>query len=251
MINFLNVEHMRIRLDFSLIIILVILEWYLITVFIPSHFSYLSFINQLAIVVAINIILVVSLMVHESAHVIVASIVGIRIRQIVVFIFGGVYEFESPTLDSNAGNKFCSKKFALAGPAGSALLALLFALTWLLEFQQIEQKELFLVKQAMSIILIYASVGNGLLALVNILPVLSLDGGEILNSIYLKRKELSVRTKLMVSKSISYSFLLAGSFAIFLFSFYSGLLLILFAWALMAGLQKYVSSNSILEPHTS
>ena len=64
--DYLNVEHVRIRLDFSLIIVLVILEWYLIAVFIPSHFSDLSFINQFAIAVAVNVILAVSLMVHEQ-----------------------------------------------------------------------------------------------------------------------------------------------------------------------------------------
>jgi len=239
---------MRVRLDFSLIIALVILEWYLMAVFIPSHFPNVSFINQLAIAVAVNAILIVSLIIHELGHVVVASIVGFKIRQTVLFIFGGVHEIAIP--EANQEKLFQNKlKVAMAGPLASVLLASLFALTWLLEFQEIGPKEVFVVKQAMEIIFVYAAMGNGLLALVNIIPVIPLDGGELLYSINhkLRKHLLSQATQSKIGFLTSFGFLIAGSLAIFSVSFYIGLLLILFAWILRTGLREYITLNNI--PH--
>jgi Zn-dependent protease len=243
LIAHLDIKNLRVNFDFSLICVLVVFEWYLISAFIPSHFGHLSSANQIIIGVAVNVILIVSLVIHESAHVIVGSLEGIKIRQIVLFIFGGVYESETSALKSNGANTSPTKlKFALAGPAASILLAALFGITWFLEFQEINPKEIFLIKQAMSLIFVYASIGNGLLALLNLLPAIPLDGAEILNSIYRRRlRDLSESKKLNISKVISYSFLVSGFFAIFFVSFYSGLLLIMIAWVLRMGMQQYIA----------
>jgi Zn-dependent protease len=245
----LNVQDIRIRLDFSLIITLVILEWYLTAVFIPSHFPNLSFINQLAIAVAVNAILAVSLIIHEFGHLVVASIVGFKIRQTVLFIFGGVHEIAIP--EANEDKIFQNKlKVAMAGPLASALLASLFALTLLLEFQEIDPKEVFVVKQGLSVIFVYAAMGNGLLALVNIIPAVPLDGAEILSSINhkLRKDFLNPTTQFRIAFLASLGFLIAGSFAIFSVSFYVGLLLILLAWILRSGLREYTTLNN-LPPH--
>ena len=242
----LSLQDIRIRLDFSLIITLVILEWYLMAVFIPSHFPNLSFINQLAIVVAVNAILIVSLIIHEFAHVVVASIVGFKIRQIVLFIFGGVHELAIH--ESNEEKIFQNKlKVAMAGPLASGLLASLFALTWLLEFQEIDPKEVFVVKQGLSTIFVYAAMGNGLLALVNMIPAVPLDGAQILYSIIhrLRKDFLNQATQFKIGFLVSLGFLIAGSITIFSVSFYVGLLLILLAWFLRTGLREYFALNNL------
>jgi len=247
LIAYLGIKNLRVNFDFSLLCVLVIFEWYLISAFIPSHFGHLSSADQIIIAVAVNVILIVSLVIHESAHVIVGSLEGIKIRQIVLFIFGGVHELQTSALESNGVNTSQTKlKFALAGPAASILLAALFGIAWFLEFQEINPKEIFLIKQAMSLIFVYASVGNGLLALLNLLPAIPLDGAEILNSIYRRRlREISESNKLNISKIISHSFLVFGFFAIFFVSFYSGLLLIMIAWVLRMGMQQYIALNWI------
>lgn len=240
MIKFFNVNGVQIRLDFSLIISLILLEWYLVTVFTPFHTPNFSVVNQVIIAASINVILIVSLIIHELAHIIAASLVGVKIRQTILFIFGGVYETSINESDDENSSHY-KLKIALAGPLASIGLALLFALAWLLEFQEIIPKEIFLVKQAMSIIFVYASIGNALLALINIIPALPLDGGQILYSIIRKIKKDLPReaTQLKIGKICSIGFLIAGVYALLLSSFYIGILLILLAWILRDGLREY------------
>jgi Zn-dependent protease len=247
MIKLLNVKGVRIRLDFSLIIALIMLEWYLVSVFIPFHIPNFSVVNQIIISVSINAILIVSLIIHELAHIIIASLVGVKIRQTILFIFGGVYE--TSLNGANEKNSYHNKlKIALAGPVASIGLALLFALAWLLEFQEINPKEIFMVKQAISIIFVYASVGNVLLALINIIPVLPLDGGQIINFFIHRRRRdvLCETTQLKIGTICSFGFLIAGVYALFLSSFYIGILLILLAWILRDGLREYITLSKYI-----
>ena len=243
LIELLHVNSVRIRLDFSLVIALIMLEWYLVSSFIPIFVSDLSLINQIIIAISINGILIVSLLIHEFAHYIVASLVGIKIQQTILFIYGGSYE--TSINEENKQNSFDNFKIAIAGPVASITLAILFAIAWFLEFQEVSPKEVFLVKQAMSTVLVYASIGNGLLALVNIIPLFPLDGAKIVN--FLNRKRVPAHSQLpqlKIAKICFGAFVGAGIYFLFFSNFYIGVLLLFLVWNLWSGIRGYDTTNS-------
>jgi Zn-dependent protease len=70
-------------------------------------------------------ILFVSVLFHELSHSIVALKYGLKIRQIVLFIFGGVPDISDEPKDYRK-----EAKMALVGPAMSFILAGIFTLFW-------------------------------------------------------------------------------------------------------------------------
>lgn len=238
---------MRIKLDFSLIVALLLMEWYLVSVYIPTHLSSLSVIDQVTIVVSVNAILIVSLTIHELAHLVIACLLGIKIRQLIIFIFGGIYD--TPINEAKDNNDYDSReqlKFALAGPLASAGLAALFALTWILEFQEVNPKEMFLVREAMSTFFMYAAIGNGLLALMNLIPLFPLDGGRIFYYIILKKRNESLckTTQIKIGTLCSFGLLIAGVYFLFFYNFYIGIIFILLAWVLNIALREFSAMDN-------
>jgi Zn-dependent protease len=107
------------------------------------------------------------LVLHELGHAVVARAVGVPIRGITLFLFGGVAEMEDepPT----AGSEFL---MAVAGPAVSAALAVLLwflaglvAIPWL------------------AFLLRHLAMINVAVLVFNLVPAFPLDGGRVLRSV--------------------------------------------------------------------
>ncbi len=124
----------------------------------------------LAVGVAQALLLLVSVLVHEGAHAIAAQAFHLRVVRIVANVWGGHTSFEAP--NSSPGRLAV---IAAAGPGANALLALA------------------------SLVALHATTGdvsgrlftglliiNGSLAVLNILPGMPLDGGQVLESLVWK-----------------------------------------------------------------
>ena len=74
------------------------------------------------------ITLIVSILFHELAHVIMSLKYGLEVRQIILFVFGGVADIKEETKDYK--KEF---RIALVGPLASFELALFFLLLWYLD----------------------------------------------------------------------------------------------------------------------
>lgn len=249
MTTLMNSDRIRVKLDFSLIVALIIFEWYLASVYIPTHFSSFSAAYKITIATSINVILTVSLTIHELAHIITASLLGIRIRKLIVFIFGGVYDLaiDKAKGNNNADSGSRQLKFALAGPLASAGFAALLILVWILEYQEVNPKEEFLLKEAMSALFVYGAIGNSLLALINLMPLLPLDGARIFNSIIPKERNKHLRktTQKKIENFSSLGLLITGTFFVFFYDMYLGFFVILLAGILRAALQEYTGIESL------
>jgi Zn-dependent protease/CBS domain-containing protein len=123
----------------------------------------------LGLVTALGFFLCIVL--HELGHAMVARRVGIPIRGITLFLFGGVAEMtgEPPS----AGREFA---MAIAGPLVSAVLALLLFLLTILGTAWAWAKELVAV-------LNYLWMINIAVLVFNLIPAFPLDGGRVLRSI--------------------------------------------------------------------
>ena len=122
-----------------------------------------------------------SVLVHELAHSLVASMHGISVRKITLFLFGGVAEIVREPSDPRT-----ELKVALAGPAVSAVLAAAFWTAVLLMGGEPSRPGLQLA-------LFYLAFANSLLLAFNLLPGLPLDGGRVLRALIWKATGSSLR----------------------------------------------------------
>lgn len=109
----------------------------------------------------------VCLTLHELAHALVANRLGVGVRSIVLFMFGGVAEIDREA--ATPGDEFA---IALAGPAASVVIASSAGLARV-------SMGLDGPVAALLVGLAFLNVG---IALFNLLPALPLDGGRILRA---------------------------------------------------------------------
>ena len=160
----------QVRIDVSWLIVALLISWSLAQSVFPSRFEGLSVAVYWAMGVGGAIGLFSSIIVHEFSHAWVARRLGLPMKGITLFIFGGVAEMESEP--ASARVEFL---MAIAGPLASLLLGgLLYGLTRL---------GLRLAwTQAVLGVLSYLWTINLILAAFNLLPAFPLDGGRILRS---------------------------------------------------------------------
>ena len=102
-----------------------LISWTLATGFMPEYIPNLTQIQYWVMGIIGTLILFISVLIHELSHSIVAIKYGIKVRQIVLFIFGGVSDIEEES--KNFRIEF---NMAIAGPVMSFTLSIFFALLW-------------------------------------------------------------------------------------------------------------------------
>lgn len=201
------------------------------------------------------IVLFVSVLVHELAHSVVCIRYGIRVRQIILFVFGGISDIQEEAQDFH--KEF---KIAVAGPVTSFVLAAIFALLWKITVVGLygTTTSTMILSQHNSVssvgfiaigVLLYAAVVNALLGAFNLVPAFPLDGGRILRAALVSWKkdyDQSTRIAVKVGIAISYVFIAFGFLTLFTSgSFISGIWLILIGWFLQTGAQSYMYQYEI------
>ena len=116
-----------------------------------------------------------SLVAHEMGHSYVAMSNGVRVREVTLWMFGGVAKLEGDA--DNPGVEF---RIAAAGPAMSALTAVVAALAaW--------GVDRFDGSRVLFVLLVWLAAMNVVLAVSNLIPAFPLDGGRILRAVLWRR----------------------------------------------------------------
>ena len=220
-----------------------------------------------------GIILFISVLLHELSHSIVAKRYGFKVRQIILFVFGGVSDIQDEPREDY------KKEFAIAivGPISSFALAGLFAFVWFVllqlgitttntsqadslfalpQLQQQEQgqrtpttiSEEEIVGSIAQGIMRYGVIVNILLGGFNLLPAFPLDGGRVLRAGLMRLKgdyHGATKTAVKIGIGISYGLMAFGFLTIFTGSFTGGIWLILIGWFLQSGAQSYLQQHEI------
>jgi Zn-dependent protease len=190
------------------------------------------------------IILFISVLLHELMHSVMALRYGIKVRQIILFIFGGVSEIPEETRDFR--KEF---KIAIAGPAASFAIAGALAVSWWIASQITpSEQQLLAAKQVVEGILLYGAIINTLLGGFNLIPAFPLDGGRILRAglvAWKKDYDSATRTAARVGIAISYGFMGVGFLIMITGSFISGIWILLIGWFLNSGAQSYLSQHEM------
>ena len=172
-----------------------------------------------------------SIFLHEYAHAFVAKMEGLHVIEIVLHPFGGLTRFRSEPETPRA-----EFRIAIAGPAASFLLAVIFAL-FATAARSVGADILVILSATLAI-------GNFLLAIFNLFPGYPLDGGRVLRA-YLWRsgKDLSEATILTgrCGQVIAAMMMLFGLFvAILRGDYFTGF------WALVVGIFLWDSASGII-----
>ncbi|HYO07285.1 MAG TPA: site-2 protease family protein [Phototrophicaceae bacterium] len=267
-----KVKGIPIKLHFTLIIVFALVTWTLASGFMPRFYPNLDSSSYWIMGIAGAIVLFMSVLLHELAHSLLSLKYGIRVRQIILFIFGGISDIKEETKDYK--KEF---KIAAIGPITSFGLAFVFAMVCLLLIQfggqsampigastmqdsmetntegtgTLQREETTNPFQAIPIIsgiMIYASIINALLGLFNLIPAFPLDGGRMLRAGLIKWKKSYIeatRIAVRVGVGISFGLMAFGFITILTGSTLGGFWFIIIGWFIQSGAQTYLQQQEI------
>jgi Zn-dependent protease/predicted transcriptional regulator len=201
------------------------------------------------------IILFFSVLLHELAHSIIALKYGIKVRQIILFIFGGMSDIEEEIPGGGEVSREFGKEFKIAvvGPVTSFVIAgvlgIILVLVSLVNVNGISDLSSSMVLNITKGVLWYGMVINIILGGFNLIPAFPMDGGRILRAALLRwKKDFDQATRISVKAGIvmSYGFMGMGFLIMFSGSFVSGMWLLLIGWFLNSGAQSYLSEHELM-----
>jgi Zn-dependent protease len=223
-----------INIHISWLIILVFLTFSLATGWFPIMYPGSSAVTYYLLGLIASILLFVSVLLHELAHSFVARSRGLHVRNIVLFIFGGVSNIEQEP--QTPGVEF---SMAFVGPLVSLLIgAVCYGL-------------LLLVRGTHSLIvpiLTYLALMNVILGIFNLLPGFPLDGGRVLRSIIWKATgnfQIATNITTFVGQVFAYLIILWGIFLFFAGNAFNGLIIIFTGWFLLTSAQSARSQSAL------
>lgn len=177
-----------------------------------------------------------SLLLHELAHCVVARRLGVPIKSITLFIFGGMAHFE--TEPSSARDELW---IAVAGPVMSMFLAVIL---WLFARAAVAAG----ISGAAFEVISYLAMINLVLALFNLVPAFPLDGGRILRAYLWKRSGNVLSATQIAARSgsiFAYFLMCLGILALFQGALLAGLWqLLIGGFVLIAARASYVSQRA-------
>ena len=209
-----------IKVDPGWLIIASLVTWSLSQRYFPDILPGISGTAHLMMGLAGMFGLFASLLLHELAHSAVAQHLGVPIKSVTLFIFGGIAELGAEP--SSARDEFW---IALAGPVMSLCLAFgswTFAQAAWLVFSS----------QAVVEVISYLALVNLVLAIFNMVPAFPLDGGRVLRAyLWYRNGDVLAATQIAAKSGTFFGYLLMalGVMALFRGAFGAGL------WQLLIG----------------
>ena len=219
-----------IYIHISWVIIIVLMTWSLAVGWFPVLYHGFSAITYWVLGFIAAVLLFVSVLLHELAHSLVARARGLPVKNITLYIFGGVSNIEK-----EPGSPGIEFQIAVVGPLTSLLIGVLAFVLFFLLGQY---------SPALGAILWYLGLANILLGIFNLIPGFPLDGGRVLRSIVWKidgNLRRATRIVTVVGQIIAYLFILVGIWLFFVGYFIDGLWLGFIGWFLLSSAQ---SANS-------
>jgi len=157
-----------IEIHWSWLLVFVVLTWTLAAGLFDEEFTDWTQTERWAAASATSIVFFGSILAHELSHSLVANKLGIPVRRITLFVFGGVSHLEDES--RTPGQEFL---IAIAGPATSFLIAGLLGALWAI---------LSPVREPAATAAGYLAVANGVIGVFNLIPGFPLDGGRVLRA---------------------------------------------------------------------
>jgi Zn-dependent protease len=185
------------------LLVVALLTWSLSAGYFPESAPGLAPVAAVALALASVLVLFAGILAHEFAHALVARRAGVEIEEIDLWLLGGVARMRNQP--RKAGDEL---RFALAGPALTAVLAVAFGLAVLALPQS--------APTALDAFLEYQFQVNVAIAFFNLLPALPLDGGRAARALLWRRTGDLRRATVVAARAgrwIAYGMVYFGAFA--------------------------------------
>jgi len=204
--------------------IFLLLTFYLATGFFEDIYEDWSPTQSWVVAVVATLLFFGSVLLHELSHSLVAVRLGLPVKHITLFIFGGVSALEKEPV--NAKQEF---QVAIVGPLTSFLLGFLFGAIAVAGYALGEETSPpFAIAE-------YLAVINIAVGIFNLLPGFPLDGGRVLRSaLWARSHNLLTATKWAANagRLISFGLIAVGVVSILTGSFIGGAWFIVIGWFL-------------------
>lgn len=207
-------------IDASLVVLGGLITWMMYTTLAQSAADTPSVILWLAAGSG-GVLFLVSILIHELSHSLVAVRRGLDVRRIRLFLFGGVSEIESEAL--NARDEFA---VAVVGPISSLALAGVFFAAFVAVPDRLEP-----IRQ----VLLYLTLVNTMLGVFNLAPGFPLDGGRVLRAIVwsvTKSRKRATTAAVRAGKVVALLLVAAGFYQLIRLGELTGLWSVAIGWFL-------------------
>lgn len=187
------------QLNISWFIIFGVVTYSLVAGQFPAQYPFWPTETYVVVGVITSLLFFISVIVHELSHSLVARFIGLPVKSITLFIFGGVAQ-----ISRDASRPAGELVMAAAGPFASFVLAGFFAVVWAMA------RSLHEPTTALTGWLAWINLSLGVF---NLLPGFPMDGGRVLRSLlWWATGSRSTATKIAVSVGhlLAYLMLLAG-----------------------------------------
>jgi len=207
----------ELRIDWSWLLIFALVSWSLNSMFREIHPEWTA-LAQWSLALVGALLFFISVLAHELAHSVVARARGLPVKNITLFLFGGVSNIQKePT------SPMSELVIAIVGPLTSFLLGGIFLALGLgsVVLNKVSlPTSSGLLSQLGPVNTMFMWLGsvNILLGVFNLIPGFPLDGGRVLRSILwaLTKDEVkATRWASVVGQGIAWLFILAGVFMLF------------------------------------
>lgn len=228
-LNLIDVFGFRIRIDPSWFLIAALIVWSLTTAYFPDVLPDQSDFAYLVLSIAAMLGLFISLLIHELSHSLMARLYGIKVKNITLFVFGGVAELEEES-------KTPSSEFwiSIVGPISSFALAGLF---FLCQKLSVSLNASVILQELLS----YLAMINLIIATFNLVPAFPLDGGRVLRALLWHNSGNFIRATRVASiagQVFAVFLITTGALAVFTGLGFGGL------WQILIGFFIYMASKS-------
>ncbi|MGZ3602643.1 MAG: M50 family metallopeptidase [Ktedonobacterales bacterium] len=218
-----RIAGIEINLDWSWLVILALFTGSLATGQFPQTVPGLSAVAYLGAGLLASLLLFASVIAHELGHSLVARRFGVPVKDITLYIFGGVSSLEREP--KTPGAEFL---IAVVGPVVSLVLGAVF---WLLSLP------LRGISPLSFSILGYLGIANITLGIFNLLPGFPLDGGRVLRAILWKvtgNPLRATRGAARTGQALALIFILIGVLLFFNGDFVGGIWIGFIGWFLFS-----------------
>lgn len=161
----------EIEINASWLVVFALITYSLATSNFPQNYPKWPVVFMWSFAGLIAVMLLVSILLHELCHSLVSKRLGINVKRITLFIFGGMAEIEKEP--DRPAKEF---KIALAGPAMSLFLFFLFWLSAMLS-------TILGIPEYIIVFFSYIAGINLTLAIFNLIPAFPMDGGRVLRAL--------------------------------------------------------------------
>ncbi|MFX1278476.1 MAG: site-2 protease family protein [Promethearchaeota archaeon] len=234
-----KIKGIEIRIHLSTLLIVVLIGFYAASFYI-SIVPTSSFLELFLVGLISGVIILISILIHELSHSILAQRKGLIVSEIDLYFFGGVSKIEEEPKSPKA-----ELLIAAVGPLSSLLIGIIFLVLY---YSPISMPTII------TVILFYSGITNIGLGFFNLLPAFPIDGGRLLRAFLWKRRDdyiSATKSASRIGVGFSYGLMAYGIFQMLSFGLVSGIWLILMGFFLRSSakqsyfqtLNEYTLSN--------